>query len=233
MNRIRKADGKYQVLITPTIQMSPDSSLLIGNWEDESLRNYSVLQFETMNDAMCESYNYPDIDWYKIVLNHKYIFQRLESTLQKIINENKLNVEFRSKLLDPVSLKNMMSDRVIKAGERFNLKTGINDIISFTIINPWSNNLHNIAKLIENYQEHVYRDDLRIRSKKIIDGKIIYLHGVTEFGTIYEIKLIPTLLQQWVDWYNKNGHQNEEVATKLYNDVLKKQEAMDNGPIFR
>ena len=74
MNRIRKLDGKYQVLITPTLQMSPDSSLLIGNWEDESLRNYSVLQFETMNDAMCEAYNYPDIDWYKMALNHKYIF---------------------------------------------------------------------------------------------------------------------------------------------------------------
>ena len=81
MNRIRKLDDKYQVLLTPTISMSPDSSLIIGNWEDESLRNYKVLQFETMNDAMAEAYKYPDIDWYKMVLNHKYIFQRLRACL--------------------------------------------------------------------------------------------------------------------------------------------------------
>lgn len=233
MNRIRKSDDKYQVLLTPTLQMSPDSSLIIGNWEDESLRNYRVLQFETMNDAMAEAYNYPDINWYKMVLNHKYIFQRLEKTLQDIINKNNLNVEFRSKLLDPVTLKNIIFDRVIKGGGRFNLKTGLNDIISFTIISPWSNNLHNISRLIENHKEHVYRDDLRIRSKKIIDGKIIYLNGTTEFGTIYEIKLIPTLLDQWATWYNKTGYHNEESSTQLYNQTLKKQTDTDNGPIFR
>lgn len=233
MNRIRKTNGTYQVLITPEIQMSPDSSLIIGNWEDESLRNYSVLQFESMNDAMCEAYNYPDIDWYKMVLNHKYIFQRLESTLQKIIDDNNFNVEFRSKLLEPLTLKNTMFDRVIRGGERFNLKTGLNDIISFTIINPWSNTLHNISKTIENYQHHVYRDDLRIRFKKVIDGKIICLYGYTEFGTIYEIKLIPSLLQQWADWYNKVGYKNEEAATKLYNEMLKKQEVVDQGPVFK
>ena len=233
MNRIRKLDDKYQVILTPTLQMSPDSSLIIGNWEDESLRNYQVLQFETMNDAMAEAYNYPDIDWYKMVLNHKYIFERLEKTLKSILEKNNLSVEFKSKLLDPITLKNTMFDRVIKGGGRFNLKTGLNDIISFTIINPYSNTLHNISRLIENHREHVYRDDLRIRSKKIIDGKIICLYGSTEFGTIYEIKLVPTLLDQWTTWYNKVGYKNEENATELYSQTLKKQETVDQGPIFR
>ena len=69
MNRIRKIDNNYQVLITPDIKLSPDSSLLIGNWEDESLRNYYILQFESLNDAQAEAYNYPDIDWYRISLS--------------------------------------------------------------------------------------------------------------------------------------------------------------------
>lgn len=233
MNRIRKFDNKFQVLITPNIKVSPDSSLIIGNFEDESLRNFSVLQFETLNDALCEAYNYPDIDWYRMVLNHKYIFKRLEDTLKKIIDENQLNVEFRSTLVDPRTLKNIMFDRVIRGGERFNLRSGLNDIISFTIINPWSNNLHNISKMIEIYTEHVYRDDLRIRFKKIVDGKIICLYGFTEFGTIYEIKLIPTLLQQWADWYNKVGYNNEEEAQKSYAQILNQQNALDAGPIYR
>ncbi|ARF09579.1 hypothetical protein Indivirus_1_202 [Indivirus ILV1] len=233
MNRIRKVDNKFQVIITPDIKISPDSSLIIGNFEDENLRNFHVLQFETLNDALCEAYNYPDIDWYRIVLNHKYIFKRLEDTLKQIISDNQLNVEFRSKLVDPLALKNIMFDRVLRGGERFNLRTGLNDIISFTIINPWSNNLHNISKMIETYTEHVYRDDLRIRFKKIVDGKIICLYGYTEFGTIYEIKLIPTLLQQWVDWYNKIGYKNEEEAQKSYAELMKQQSNLDSGPVYR
>jgi len=233
MNRIRKFDNKYQVLITPDIKISPDSALMVGNFQDENLRGFYVLQFDTLNDAMCEAYNYPDIDWYRLVLNHKYIFKRLEDTLQKIIDDNQLSVEFRSKLVDPMSLKNIMFDRVIRGGERFNLRSGLNDIISFTIINPWTNNLHNVSKLIETFTEHVYRDDLRIRSKKIIDGKIIILNGFTEFGSVYEIKLVPTLLQQWADWYNKVGYKNEEAAQKAYAQLMEKQETLDSGPIYK
>lgn len=216
MNRIRKVDNVYQVLITPNIKISPDSSLLIGNWEDESLRNYYVLQFESLNDAQCEAYKHPDIDWYRMVLNHEHIFKRLEYTIKAIINENDMSVDFRPVLLNPDALKNTMFDRVIKGGERFNLRYGMNDIINFTIINPWSNNLHNIAKMLENYRSHLYRDDLRIRHKKIVDGNIICLYGYTEFGTIYQIKLIPTLLQEWADWFQKSGFRNEDAANKLY-----------------
>lgn len=233
MNRIRKVDNVYQVLITPNIKISPDSSLLIGNWEDESLRNYYVLQFESLNDAQCEAYKHPDIDWYRMVLNHEHIFKRLEYTIKAIINENDMSVDFRPVLLNPDALKNTMFDRVIKGGERFNLRYGMNDIINFTIINPWSNNLHNIAKMLENYRSHLYRDDLRIRHKKIVDGNIICLYGYTEFGTIYQIKLIPTLLQEWADWFQKSGFRNEDAANKLYQKILKKQKSLDSGPVVR
>ncbi|QKF94265.1 hypothetical protein QKU48_gp0807 [Fadolivirus algeromassiliense] len=233
MNRIRKVDNKYQVLITPDIRISPDSALLIGNWEDESLRNYYILQFESLNDALCEAYNHPDLDWYRIVLNHEHIFKRLEMTIRSILNEHNLNVEFKGTLMDAETFKNTMFERVIKGGERFNLRYGMNDLISFTITNPWSNNLHNISKMLENYRAHLYRDDLRLRHKKIIDGKIICLYGYTEFGTIYEIRLVPTLIQQWAEWNTQNGTRNESAATKLYQDILKKQQAVDAGPIIR
>jgi len=233
MNRIRKVDNVYQVLITPNIKISPDSSLLIGNWEDESLRNYYILQFESLNDAQCEAYKYPDIDWYRIVLNHEHIFKRLEYTIKAIVNENDMNVDFRATLVDPEALKNIIFDRVIKGGERFNLRYGMNDIINFTIINPWSNNLHNIAKMLENYRSHLYRDDLRLRHKKIVDGKIVCLYGYTEFGTIYQIKLIPTLLNEWADWFRKSGFRNEDAANKLYQKILKKQKSLDSGPVVR
>lgn len=233
MNRIRKFNDIFQVLITPDIKIAPDSSLLIGNWEDESLRNYYVLQFDSLNDAQCEAYKYPDIDWYRMILNHEHIFKRLEYIIRAIINENNLNVEMKSILMDPETLKNTMFERVLQGGERFNLRYGLNDIISFTIINPWSNNLHNISKLLENYRSHLYRDDLRLRSKKIIDGKIICLYGITEFGTIYEIKLVPTLLQQWGEWYKKNGFRNPKNAEQLYNKYVKMQNTIDSYPVLK
>jgi len=227
MNRIRKVDNGYQVLITPDIKVSPDSALLIGNWTDENLRNYYLLHFHSLNDAQCAAYDYPDIDWYRIVLNHKYIFLRLKDTIQTILKNNNLNVELQSVLMEPEMLKEVIFERVARGGDRFNLRYGMNDVISFTIVNPWSNNLHTIAKLIENHREHLYRDDLRIRYKKIVDGKIICLYGATEFGTIYEIRLIPTLLQQWGEWYNKVGYKNGRNADDLYNKYLKQQNEID------
>lgn len=233
MNRIRKVDDVYQVLITPEIKIAPDNPLIVGNWEDENLRNYHILQFETLQDAQCEALEHPDIDWYRLVINHQHIHKRLEEQIGAVLAENKFNVEFKSKLMSPEDLKNIMFDRVMHGGERFNLRFSFNDIISFTIINPWNNNLHYISKTLETYKSHLVRDDLRIRYKKIIDGKIICLYGYTEFGTIYEIKLIPTLLHQWAEWYRKNGHRNQGAAEKLYAKTLKQQETLDSMPGFR
>jgi hypothetical protein len=233
MNRIREYNGSFQVLITPDIKIAPDQSLLFGNWADENLRNYYVLQFPTFNDAMASALNYPDIDWYKMVLNHKYIFARITDILRSIIRNYKFNVDFRPRLLDPLTLKNVMFERVIKGGERFNLRYGLNDIMLFTIINPWTNNLHTISKIIENYTNESYRDDLRIRFKKIIDGKIIYLYGYTEYGTVYAIKLIPTLLHQASEWYDKNGFRDEPNFMIQYDRLLKMQQELDNNIVLQ
>lgn len=227
MNRIRKLGAVFQVLITPSIKVSPDSSIMVGNWEDDELQNFYVLEFPTLGNAKCEALKHPDIDWYRLVLNHKYIFQRLENTVRSVVNDQGMTVEFIPKLMSPETLKNTMFDRVMKDGDRFNLRYGASDIISFTIVNPWTKNLFKIAKALENHRAHPYRDDLRIREKRLTDGKIISLLGVTEFGTIYEIKLIPTLLHQWSEWNKKTGYLKQEKADKLYEDMLKKQDETD------
>lgn len=234
MNRIRKLDdNKYQVLITPTLNIFPDSPLLVGNWDDESLRNYKVLTFETLNEAQCEAFKYPDIDWYRFILNHQPIIQRLEILLRQIVDEFQFDVQFIPKLMTPEEFKNRMFDRVLLNGQRFNLKYDFSDIISFTIANPWSMNLYKLAKIIENYKVHLHRDDLRIKHKKILDGKIISLIGITEFGTTYEIKLLPTMLYQWALWVRKNPEKTDGEIKQVYSNQLKLQGIIDKNQIIR
>jgi len=232
MNRIRKYDGVWQVLITPNIKIFPDSPILVGNWEDENLRNYHVLTFESLNDAQAEAFKYPDIDWHRLVVNHQHIFQRLDKELRALVDEFGFNAEIRSTMMDSETFKNTMFDRVMQGGERFNMRYGFSDIIGFTIVNPWTNVLHKIARAVETAREHLHRDDFRIRGKKIVDGKTVVLIGYTEFGTTYEIKLIPSLLDQWSSWFNKNGYRNEESSLNMYKKLLETQSSVDSGIVL-
>ena len=237
MNRIRRINDLYQVLITPSNKLSSDTALWLGSWkyfndwDDVSTQNYHILTFNNLRDAQNVAHNYPNIDWYRIVLNHEYIFKRLDDTIQKIIYDNNFTVEYYPMLMDPHTFKNTMFDRVLNG--RFSMADNMNDLISFTIVNPWTPNLYKLAQQIINHKNHIYRDDLRIVKKKIVDGKIIYLYGITEFGTIYEIKLIPTLLFQWTSWFKKYGHLKKKYARKLYLQYLKKQDKLDTGNIIR
>lgn len=233
MNRIRKINNVYQVLITPNIKVSPDSSLMLGNWEDEELRNFFILEFDTLRAAQCEAFKHPDIDWYRIILNHKNIFYRLELLLEHIIHETGFTVEFHPTLMDPEQFKNTIFDRVMKSGERFNLRYGLNDIMNFTIVNPWFSNLEKLSKKIEAYRDHLYRNDVRIRSKKILDKKIIFLYGSTELGTVFQIKLTPTLLYQYSEWLKKKGQVDEDNFNGIYRKILESQDYLDNSIVLR
>ena len=127
MNRIRKTSEGYQVLLTPNISVSPDSSLMIGNWSDPELRNFRVMSFDSLNDALAESYKYADIDWYRLIINHEHIFNRLDKQIRAILDSYELNVEVHSKLMGPAEFKQTMFERVLHGGERFNLKENFND----------------------------------------------------------------------------------------------------------
>jgi len=227
MNRIRKYGDIYQVIITPEIIVSPDSSLMLGGWMDQDIQSFKIFNFNTLQDAQCEAFNYPDIDWYRITMNHKYIFARLKEQIEGVINNSGINVQFISHIMSADEFKNSMFDRVLNNS---NSRILIPDIISFTIINPWTENLKRLSKLIEFNREHLYRDDLRIRHKKIIDGTTIYLYGATEFGTVYEIKLIPTLLYHWTLW-NNNNKEKRQLSDDLYKKYIRQQNELDNGYI--
>lgn len=195
MNRIRRINNSYQVLITPGIKISPDSSLMFGLWADPSLRGYYVKTFESMNEAMCEAFKYPDIDWTRLVINHEHIFIRLRNLLTNIIRENVPDqIQIRSDLMSAETFKNTMMDRVILYGSRFNLKDHFSDLINFTIVSPYTFVLFKTSEILMKYRDHLYVNNLRIRDKKVIDNKIIYLLGLTDQGTVYQIKLVPTLL---------------------------------------
>lgn len=229
MNRIRKVGDTYQVLITPNIRIAPDSPIIVGNWEDENLRNYYILEFDTLNDAQAEAFKYPDIDWHRLVLNHQYIFERLHTQIKQVLDEGGFDVELRAKLMTPEEFKDTMFDRVLVGGERFNMKSHMNDLIKFTIVNPWSDILHKVARELEQYRVWMVRDDLRIREKEVIDGKIINLNGVTEFGSVYQIQLIPTLLDQWANYARHNSYRNPEYIDVLYKKMLAQQNVVDQG----
>ena len=172
MNRIRKYGDIYQVILTPDMIVSPDSSLLLGGfttfggtWMDQDVHNFKVLNFNTLQDAQCESFNHPDIDWHKITMNHKYIYMRLQQQIQHIIKTSNINVQFLSHLMTADEFKNSMFAKTLN---NTNSRVMIPDIISFTIINPWTENLKRLSNYIQTFREHLYRDDLRIRQKKTI-----------------------------------------------------------------
>jgi len=195
MNRIRRINNSYQVLITPGIKISPDSSLMFGLWADPNLRGYYVKTFESMNEAMCEAFKHPDIDWTRLVINHEHMFIRIRNLLTNILKENITDqIQIRSNLMSAETFKNTMMDRVILHGSRFNLKDNFSDLLSFTIVSPYTFVLFKTSEVLLKYKSHLYVDDLRIRDKKVVDGKIIYLYGLTDLGTVYQIKLVPTLL---------------------------------------
>lgn len=227
MNRVRRLGNVFQVLITPSIKVSPDSSLMVGNWEDSELRNFYILEFPTVSDALCEAMNHPDIDWYRLIINHTHIFKRLDNTIKSVMQDQGFSTEYHPQLMTPEMLKSTMFDRVMKNGDRYNLRYGANDIISFTIINPWSSNLHKIARALESHRVHPYRDDLRIRERNITNGNVISLLGYTEFGTVYEIRLVPTLIYQWEEWFRKFGFMKPQQAEQTLKEIIKKQSEVD------
>lgn len=229
MNRIRKFGSTYQVLITPTQVANAGFELLRGDlssFDDSFLRNYTVLSFNTMAEAQVEAFNYPDIDWDSLVLLHNNAFVDLRELIQQDLDAVNINVVFEPKMMTSLELKDTVFNRVIRYGERYNLSYNMNDIISFNIVNMWTKNLDEIAA-------HLVNDfRLRIRKVKRVSG-IIILIGITEVSSAYEIRLLPTLFDQYVKWMKKNDITNTELKKSMLEKCLKQQLAIDNGTVVR
>lgn len=210
MNRILHVENNFKVLTTPTYTTNPSFELMIGNWTDEKLRNYKVYTFNNLQDAMDLAFQYPPIDWNKLITIHKDNFYKIKQEIHQQLQDGNFIVEVDSHLMDPTELKRMMFKRVEKYGNRFNLLYDANDIICINIINQWTNNLIEISKVLQN--------DPVLRIKHVIKTPThIKMIGLTDFGTPYEIRLWTSLTSQWARWVLRNN-----LDPRLYMDTLNK-----------
>ena len=125
MNRIRYLNNEYQVLVTPENRTSPFSSIInfisnedylnddLGLFDDSYLKNSKILFFDNLSDAQYEALKYPDIDWKRIVMDHKHIYNNLKSNILNFIEKNEFTVYFEPKILSSIELKNSIFDRVL------------------------------------------------------------------------------------------------------------------------
>jgi hypothetical protein len=235
MNRIRKYNNKYQVLFTPHQKYNTGFEFLLGSWTDEGLMRFEVKEFNTYTEAECVAMEHPDINWDQLVDYHKDQYIELKDHINAIIKNTSMATQFKAQLLTPEQTKNKMFDRVIKgqqllqsknstSGYRINFE--MNDIISFLITNPWTKNLREM-------ESHLLRDD-RLNIFNIIrKNSVVHLVGRTDLGTSYEIVLVPTLLDNWMDWRNINY--NLPIARQLseLKNCINTQKLMDNTPVLR
>jgi hypothetical protein len=222
MNRIREYNYRYQVLITPTMPTNSSFELMLGNWTDEHLRNYYILEFDNLGDAQCEAFKYPDLDWEKLVLLHQHAFYDIKIIIKEILKSYNFIGEIQPRILSPEELKQNMFDRVMYYGKRFTLKYKMNDIIAFHIINPFTKNLNKVSEYLEN--------DARLKIiRKFVNNGVIHLIGKTAVGTTYEIGLWPTMIAQWARWAEENPQISNENKKYTFMESIKKQEQLDSG----
>lgn len=227
MNRIRKYGNLFQVLITPTQVANAGFELLRGDmlsFDDSFLRNYSILSYDKLGDAQCEAFNFPDIDWDSMILLNNNAYIDIKNLIKgDLVKTNLIDrVTFKPHVMNSIELKNTMFDRVIISGNRFNLSYQLNDIISFTITSLWT-------KTLDETSAHLI-NDRRLRIKKIIKiNGMIKLIGLTEVSTAYEIRLIPTILNQYINWIKDNNIRDEELKRTMLNKCLKQQQQLDNN----
>src|SRR3989344_1100251 len=221
MNRIRHIDGKYQVLLTPNLSVSPSSmELLLGNLEDETLRDFKVAEFNNLGDAQCLAYKYPDVDWYKIIRMNVDAYHQITNIINLYIKKNKIIADIDANLADPEQYKNAIFDRVLNMGDKFTLRYDFNDVICINISNPWSKKLQDISNLLINIPE------LRIH-QRFIKSKVIHLIGYTDLGMLYEIKLWPSIIMQWAKWSITSSDEN--IIKTMFSKALQSQEVIDRG----
>jgi phosphomevalonate kinase len=179
MNRIRKKNNKYEVLITPFKLYSASFELMQGNWSDDNLSGYFIKKFNNLQDAKRLSNKYPNLDWYNMVLMYKYEYYQKKRILEEYIDKNTI---LESKLLNPSEAKELMFNRVEKLNNNFRLSKNFNDILSFNIINSNWNSLLLLNNLLSM--------DIRLKiTKSIYNESSIILIGKTDLGTTYQILL--------------------------------------------
>lgn len=219
MNRIRKINNTYQVLVNQNYTTNPSIELTLGSLTDEKLLNYEIVEFQSMQDALNLAYNMPDINFNKISSSCVDAYKRLNKLIQRYLKN--MSITFKSKLLNPNELKTITFDRISNLGNRFTFLYNFNDVIAFDIINPWTNNLINISNILVNIPE---LNIIRIEKQQTH----IKLVGLTEMNTTFEIRLWTSLIYNFMEWIYKNNKNINHYQNKLLN-ILQQQIILDNS----
>lgn len=235
MNRIRQVGKIYQTLITPHQKYNTGFEYLMGSWTDEAMMGFEVHEYTTYNEAECDVDDLPDINWDQLVEYHKDAYIFLKDHIQKILAKIGIATNFKSLFMTPEQAKNAMFDRVIKGQEMikersdtsgFRTVFNLNDIISFSIINPWSKNLQEIELILMRIP------GLRLFSR-LEKNNIIHLIGRTDIGTTYEIVLMPSVLANWMDWRDLNKHLPQTQHLSTLKNCIRTQKIIDTTPLLR
>lgn len=219
MNRIREINNKYQLLINNNYTTNPSIELTLGDiLNKEQLKNYEIKHYDNLQDAINEAYNYPPINFNKIHSDSVDIFKRLNLLVNNILlNEN---IIIKPKLLLPNEIKNMLFDRILKHGNRFNFYFNFNDIITFDLIHSHTNNLLNIINILKKHKElQIIRIEKTLTHIKLI--------GLTENNLTYEIRLWTSILYDFMNWIYYNNKNLLDYMDDLM-DNLQKQKIIDN-----
>lgn len=221
MNRLREHNNKFEVLITPNYTTNPSNELILGNWLDETMTKYSVKIFNSSENAMEEAFNHPDINWNKLVSLHKDVYYRIKSLIQEYLDYNKSVSEFKSVILTPQQLKNVMFDRVLNSNKRFTLYYNLNDVMCFDIVNLYTANLNRISDILLNIPE--------LNIVKIIKTHShIKLIGMSDINTTYEIRLWTTVIYHFIYWLYINNL-NPQDYKEQFNNSIQQQKQMDKS----
>jgi len=208
MNRIRKYNNVYQVLITPNFTTNPSIELLLGYILDENIIKFSIKEFDSLNDALALALSFPDLDWNKLISIHKDIFFQLNNTIKQNLNYHKFVYDYKYHILTPQQLKNLIFNRVMFNGKRFIEFYNFNDIISFDIINPYTNNLIQIKNVLKNIS--------KLNIIKIIQTKThIKLIGISQINSPYEIRLWNSLMYDYIYWIFINNIKPIDYNNKI------------------
>lgn len=225
MNRVRQYNKHFEVLITPNTFGDDGIALMLGLFNDQHLKKYQVKEFDSLQDAMAEALDYPDIDWKRMILFHKDIYVDIYGTIKKLLHEKNFIVDLDAKIMTPELLKNVMFDRVLRYGKRFTLAYDLNDVIGYHIINPWSKNLKEIFNVLK------AESKLKINKYEMTKG-VIRMVGETDIGTSYEIVLWPTLIAHWAKWNLHNDVSSKSKENTL-EEILYTQEIVDKNVLLR
>lgn len=225
MNRVRKYNKVFQVLVSPHQKYNTGFEFLLGSWTDAGIMGFKVKEFTSLYDAECEAQEQPDINWEQLVDYHKDIFVDLRKKVYDLVKDSGMVVQIKNNLMTPDQAKNIMFERVLNNDNEFRTVYDMNDIISFTLINPWSANIHELERRFIRSNFNIFNS--------IKKNGIIMLVGRTDIGTTYEIILVPSVINNWLEWKKLNPHLSNAQHLNELKNCIKIQNLIDENKPLR